>query len=115
MMTYAGYALSRAPSAVAVRLRHNQFVEDDPRVESVSILVSREEVRNFWASTIVPLLRTAEAAGEVESWQEVTGHPARSNACHAYNGCRFAAICHGGLPIGEFTPERAEAHGWAPF
>lgn len=115
MMLYAGYALHRAPSAGEVRLRHNQFVEDEPRLESASVVVSREEVRSFWASTIVPLLRSAEAVEGIEDWQRVPGHPACSKACHAYNGCKFAAICHGGMPIQEFTPERAAAHGWAPF
>lgn len=115
MMLYAGYALWRAPAATEVKLRHNQFVEDDPRLESASVSVGRDEVRSFWAQTIVPLLRTADAVKDIEGWQQVPGHPACSKACHAYNGCKFAAICHGGMPIQDFTPERAAAHGWAPF
>lgn len=115
MMVYAGYALSRAPRAARVTLRHNQFVEDDPRVESVSTTVSREEVRSFWGREIIPLLQSSETVSRMTDWRLVPGHPACSKACHAYNGCEFAAICHGGLPIEEFGSEAAASWGWAPF
>ena len=115
MMLYAGYALSLRESVSSVTLAHNQFVEDSRRVYRTAVEVSRDEVKSFWRTVLVPLLNDADRLRQVTDWRVVDGRPPCSSECRAYGGCHYAAVCHGAMPIERFSPEAAEQHGWAPF
>lgn len=114
MMIYGGYLLSREPTLGEVTLRHNQFMQDTGNVRAVEVKVSRANVKAFWAARVMPLLRTMDSARGVEQWENVSGHDRLSEACTAYGGCPFVAICHKGLPIDQFVGCAPEKNG-APF
>ena len=111
MMIYGGFALSRKPDAANVTLRHNQFILDTMDVRAVEVVVSRANVRGFWARRVMPLLATKEKTRTVEQWADVPGQPRLSPACTKYGGCPFANICHNGLPMDQFVGETGTTEG----
>lgn len=114
MMIYGGYLLQREPALEQVVLRHNQFIRDEHRATWTEVTVPRQQVRQFWAKRVMPLLKTMDATRCVEQWADVPGQERKSDACTAYGGCPFASICHGGLPMDQFGTAKPEENG-APF
>lgn len=85
----------------SVMLCHNQYLRDydDPRVRRREAEVTRQEILNFWESTIVPLAIRAKNLRTLQSPFDIPDPP--KNACRAFGGCAFISICGG-----QETPEQ---------
>lgn len=101
MLVYAYDAVVEAKKAGrpldTVKLRHNIFLKDydNPRVKSVEVPVTVEDVESFWTSTVQPTAEKMLKTRKIEEWTSVTPAEPESGACAAFGGCPFLDICRG--------------------
>jgi len=114
MMIYGGFLLRANPGLGGVVLRHNQFIRDSRKVTFTEVAVPREDVRTFWARTVMPILNVMKATQAAAKWEDVPGHDRKSPACTAYGQCPFHVVCHGGMSVEEFSGAKVEESG-VPF
>lgn len=86
-------------------LRHNVFQKDpsDPRVRKTETEIQYGEIEDFWNNRLVPAAENMlYLRDNAEEWTEVPEPRPGSNACTAYGGCPFQAICSGICSVDDY-------------
>jgi hypothetical protein len=97
MLDYAYEIFCEEPETEEIRLRHNVFCKDPakPAVRNVDTTVSRAVVQGNWRrlqKQAAVMRDLAEQGLEPDDWAQVEG-PSQKDACGAYGGCPFRAVC----------------------
>lgn len=97
MLDYAYEIFCEEPETEEIRLRHNVFCKDPskPAVRNVDTTVTRAVVQGNWRrlqKQAAVMRDLAELELGQDEWEQVEG-PSQKDACGAFGGCPFRAVC----------------------